>query len=130
MEQSRRRSGAKSSEDEKRPWTLPKGNFSHVGSGPFEKPAECAARELKAETGMEWAESLHSKAEFVDVPRSDSALAMERFFLWRDDSLCVSEYGEVTGDKQWRWFKFSDASKRSATAKVLLQSAQVQQSMR
>ena len=118
------------SEDQKRPWTLPKGNFSHVGTGAFEQPSECAARELKAETGMEWTESLHAAAVYVDVLRPDSTMVMERFFLWRDDTLAVSEEGEVTGDKQWRWFSFQEASKRSPTAKILLDSAQVKQAMK
>ena len=125
---SRRTSGART-EDQTRPWTLPKGNFSHPAQGDYEKPWECASRELKAETGIEWTEC-RSAAVHVDVPRSDNPVTMERFFLWRDDSLTTPESGEASGEKQWKWFSFEDAAKKSATAKAIVGSVQCQGMMK
>ncbi|XP_065186838.1 uncharacterized protein LOC135817552 [Sycon ciliatum] len=113
-------------EDLTRPWTLPKGNFCHPGQGEFEKPWECAARELKAETGMEWT-ACRADAPFVDILRPNSLVSMERFFIWRDDSLpAVQEKNESGGEKQWKWFNLADAAHKSETAKTIIGSAQCQ----
>eukprot|EP00117_Sycon_ciliatum_P026820 scpid13955/ scgid21923/ len=109
-------------EDLRRPWTLPKGNFRHMAASGFQTASQCAVRELKAETSLEWNVDDCTQAPSVTVALNDSAVAVEKFFLWRSDTL--PENGGQVGEKYWQWFEFDEAKRRSMTAAAIITTAQ------
>ena len=83
-------------------------------------------KELLLETELQWSVEECQKAASVNVYVGESAVAVERFFLWRNDSL-VHDYKPSSRDndpnlKQWSWFSLSEAKRRSANARNVLES--------